>query len=405
MRRFLAWVFLLALLPAFAGRVAIPQFGVLENRGLVPLAKAESQDLARLARLLPAALTTRLVQSGREVELLDVFVDEAGVADLLKAGYDEVLLGSVTRLEGSVVVSLRRYRLREGKAVLAGAAAVPVRGVSEALTAADQLLERVYAPGEGIFPAQITHVLVVPSTFRIPLGGVRTLKVMALDAQGRVIPGVRFVYQVENPSVARVSEDGTVVGVGPGDTKIQVQAVGFPGAGQVRGEATLTVAPPAFGLRFSGIVAGDRGPFPSWLRIGIRLSSASGFTGFGTVLTAKDVTQAPDNPLGYLASFFAGVVTGGQLTASLDFDLGNTLLFHLEAYQRNNRSYFGAGLGFATPTAPSGVQGVSLRLVLGSYLLGTTFPIEASGEAIFPTAGGGSPTLRLVVGLGLDLYP
>ena len=88
------------------------------------------------------------------------------------------------------------------------------------------------------------------------------------------------------------------------------------------------------------------------------------------------------------------------LVYALDYELGSSLLFHLEAYQHTLTGYFGAGLGFATPTTPGGLQGVSLGL-----LLGIRYPLGAVGEAVFPTAEGRRPELRLAPAFGLDLYP
>ena len=38
-------------------------------------------------------------------------------------------------------------------------------------------------------------------------------------------------------------------------------------------------------------------------------------------------------------------------------------------------------------------------------LLGTRYPLGAVGEAVFPTAEGLRPELRLAPAFGLDLYP
>ena len=52
--------------------------------------------------------------------------------------------------------------------------------------------------------------------------------------------------------------------------------------------------------------------------------------------------------------------SGGRrnlLVYAFDYELGSSLLFHLEAYQHTLTGYFGAGLGFATPTTPGGSRG------------------------------------------------
>lgn len=386
---------LLLLAPAFSMRVALPDFQ----------APPENPELSDLAKTLPVAIASRLVAAGEEVALLGVPVALDQLEALLGSGYDEVVWGQVKKLGSSVVVTARRYGRRDGRVVLLGTAALTASTPSAALDAVGELLAQLYADRRDFSSGTLAHLLVVPSNVKLPLGGRRKLTVLALDERGREIEGLRYVFQVEDPGVARVSEDGWVTAVSPGETRVEVQAVGVQGAGRVSGAATVVVTPPAFGLRLGGVAVGERPPFPGWLRVGLRLSSAGGAPPARYGGQTADVAEASQNPLDYLATFFAGIVTGGQLTAALDYDVTRSLLFHLEAYQRTLHGYFGAGLGFATPTAPDGLQGVSLRLVLGSYLLGTTYPVEAVGEAIFPTAGGDPPVLRLVVSLGLDLYP
>ncbi len=388
MARVLALILLL--FPLAFGRVALPDF-------------AAPEELAPLARALPVALASRLVAAGERVSLLGVVLGPEEAEALLAAGYDEVVLGEVFRLGGALAVTARRYRLEEGAPTLVGTATLTAASPSRLLDEAGRLLAQLYADRPAFTSGALAHLLVVPGHLKLPLGGRRKLLVYALDEEGRELAGVRPVFQVEDPGVARVNERGEVVAVAPGETRVWVQAVGVPGAGRVKAEAQVVVTPPAFGLRLGGVAFGKRPAFPGWIRVGLRLSSSGGappaYTG-GT-----DVAEASQNPLDYLAGFFAGIVTGGQLTAALDYELGTSLLFHLEAYQRTLAGYFGAGLGFATPTAPGGLQGVSLRLVLGSYLLGTRYPLEAVGEAVFPTAEGRPPELRLAFAVGLDLYP
>ena len=395
MRR-LAWFLIVFLVPAFSLRVALPDFQAPPDDG----------ELLDLARAFPVAIASRLVAAGEEVALLGVPVDPDQVEALLGSGYDEVVVGQVFKLGGSVAVAARRYGKREGKILLVGTATLTASSPSALLDATGELLARLYADRRDFSPGTLAHLLVVPSNVKLPLGGRRKLTVLALDERGSELEGLRYVFQVEDPAVARVSADGWITAVSPGETRIEVQAVGVEGAGRVSGEAMVVVTPPAFGLRLGGVAAGERPPFPGWLRVGLRLSSAGGAPPARYAAKTADVAQASQNPLDYLATFFAGIVTGSQLTAALDYDVAQALLFHLEAYQRSLHGYFGAGLGFATPTAPGGLQGVSLRLVVGSYRpLGTRYPLEAVGEAIFPTAGSDPPALRLVLGLGIDLYP
>ncbi len=388
MARILAPILVLSTL-AF-GRVALPDF-------------AAPEGLAPLARALPVALASRLVAAGERVHLLGVTLRPEEAKTLLVAGYDEVILGEVVKLGGALAAIARRYRLEAGAPVLAGTATLTAASPSRLLEEAGRLLAQLYADRPAFTSGALAHLLVVPGHLKLPLGGRRKLLVYALDEEGRELAGVRPVFQVEDPGVARVNERGEVVAVAPGETRVWVQAVGVPGAGRVQAEARVVVTPPAFGLRLGGVALGERPAFPGWIRLGLRLSSSGGAP--PTYSGATNVAEASQNPLDYLAGFFAGIVTGGQLTAALDYELGSSLLFHLEAYQRTLTGYFGAGLGFATPTAPSGLQGVSLRLVLGSYLLGTRYPLEAVGEAVFPTAEGRRPELRLAFAFGLDLYP
>ena len=91
-----------------------------------------------------------------------------------------------------------------------------------------------------ILPAPVASLAIVPNPLDIPLGGNRTVVVVARDARGNQLLQRSFTLTSANPSIIQVSNQ-TIVAVGPGTTTITAQAVN-PVNGQSDGPpATATV--------------------------------------------------------------------------------------------------------------------------------------------------------------------
>ena len=85
------------------------------------------------------------------------------------------------------------------------------------------------APGLAI-PARaqtVAEVQVTPETLTLAVGGRQTLFATAFDRQGNLIPNARFTFWSSDTTVARVSRDGAVMGVGPGLAKVEARVQGL----------------------------------------------------------------------------------------------------------------------------------------------------------------------------------
>ena len=88
-------------------------------------------------------------------------------------------------------------------------------------------------------PGPPTFIVVLPGTATLTaIGDVQTFTAIALDAQGRAVPGVVFAWTSSNPAIASITaSSGLATAVSPGAVNIIASAAGVSGA------ATLTVSP------------------------------------------------------------------------------------------------------------------------------------------------------------------
>ncbi len=410
--------------------VAVAPFAVLNDRGqLVPRAEAANADLARAARLVPAAIVARLVQAA-EFEVLELderfhpFPAEleelpggatpvpGPVATWLEEGLaGEIITGSVGTLQTSLVVTAQRYGLRDGKPALLGAAAATATRLDEAVRIADTILENLFPDEADVVPRSIEQLFIVPSTMRLPLGHQGRLQAFALDALGRPLSKVELIYQSSDSSRLEVDQNGVVTGIAPGQVTVTVRAVGRP-ARTSTATASIHVVPPSFGLRVGAVVSGRDVALGRHYRLGLRITPTVDLRPRSTQAQSqvtRELESAAANPLSYLSNVFSSLLSDGLLTMELEIEPNEAMFFTLDAIQRTSGGFFGTDIGFASPLREGGPQGVTLRLTVGTQtsLFGrSALPFEVNADIVFPTgesSGTGSHS-RVAIVTGFDLF-
>jgi|GEM_PF-450854 len=407
-------------------RLALTQFAILNDRGeFVTRTEAATADLARLTRIVPAAIGARLVQSA-EYDVLelderyrpfpaeppaDAAAVPSPVVEWLRAGIaDEVITGTVGTLQTSLVVTAQRYGMRDGEPALLGAAAATAARVDEAVKLADTLIENLFPVEADIVTRSIEQLFIVPSTMRLPIGRQAQLQAYAIDALGRPLSKVDFIFQSSDSAYLEVDQDGVIRGVAPGQATVTIRAVGRP-ARTSTATATVNVVPPTFGLRAGTVVSGRDVDFGQVYRLGLRITPTVDMrprtTQQGQV--TRDLETAASNPLSFLTNVFSSLLSDGLFTIELEIEPNEAMLFTLDAIQRTSGGFFGTGIGFASPLRTGGPQGVTLRLTAGTQvdLFGrTSLPFELNTDIIFPTgdAAGTGSHVRVAITTGFDLF-
>lgn len=85
----------------------------------------------------------------------------------------------------------------------------------------------------------VASIELQPSALRLEVGAAADLQARALDRNGSEISGIALSWSSEDPETARVEENGSVIAVGAGATRIRASA------GSVVGTATVEVFEPA----------------------------------------------------------------------------------------------------------------------------------------------------------------
>lgn len=406
-------------------KVALADFVILNDAGeFVPRTDATNPDLARLARVVPQGLAARLIQS-EDYDVFelgptrpaftghlddDVHIVPPSVARWLEEGIaDEVITGTAGMLQTSVVMSAQRYGWRDGSPALLGAATATAPRISDALPLADALIEDLYPGDAEIITKPIDQMFIVPSTIRIPIGRQRQLQAFAVDALGRPLTKVQFLYQSSDVSQVQVDETGVITAISPGQANVTVRAMGHPSRIVPTATATVQVVPPSFGIRAGLVPAGEGVQLGKNYRFGLRLTPTVDLRPRGGAQrqTPEDLTTAATNPLTYLTNLFSSLLSDGLFTIEMDFEPNETMLFTLDAIQRTRGGFFGTGIGFAAPLRTGGTQGVNLRITLGTQanLFGrTTLPIEVNTDVIFGTGDMMGTQVRVGVATGFDLF-
>ncbi len=71
-----------------------------------------------------------------------------------------------------------------------------------------------------------TEVQVTPETMTLGVGQKQPIFAAAYDRQGNLIPSAKFTFWSSDTAIARVSRDGTVLGVAPGLAKVEARLQG-----------------------------------------------------------------------------------------------------------------------------------------------------------------------------------
>lgn len=277
--------------------------------------------------------------------------------------------------------------------------------VADAPSLIDKLISELFPPDVQVIERSIEQVFTVPSQLRMNLGSSYKITAYALDSMGRPIPEPEFLYFSSDESKIEVTEDGTIRALQPGTATVTVRAIGRTARSGSPATMTVTVIPPALGVRVGTIVTNREGIEGRPMRLGLRLTPA-----FEQRNLERQVPTADgSNPLSFISSFFSSLLTNGLITIDVDFDPTRELLFAFSGVQRSVSGFIGTGVGYITPFEDiSSEQGFLFRFTMGTqYRPGSrvAIPVEAVMDAIFPTTDAFKPSFRIGINVGLDLFP
>ena len=107
------------------------------------------------------------------------------------------------------------------------------------------------APARLVLGQTAAEVQITPETMTLAVGQRQSLFATAYDRQGNLIPSARFTFHSSDTLIAKVTQDGAVLGVSPGLTKVEARVQGrrasmavlITGTGPAGDTATRTPAP------------------------------------------------------------------------------------------------------------------------------------------------------------------
>lgn len=407
-------------------RIVVLDFLAIDEHGnyIDPLGIKQA-ELINLSRVMAQSIVARLVQYGKfdvenSISLKDELQNlaftyqtsawERAASVLENDLADQVIIGSITLLQNTAVVGVQRFTLQEGKTNLTGSAVGSAPRISEAPAQVDNILQQLFPKDIQVVERSIEQVFAVPSQVRLNLGASHEITTYALDSLGRPIAEPQFLFFSSDESKVEVNEDGVVTGLQPGVATVTVRAVS-----QAKSSSPATmnviVVPPAFGVRIGTLVTRPSTVDGYPLRLGIRLTPTIDQRGTQEKAPAAATQTVSDssNPLSVLSSYFGSLLTNGLMTIDLDFDPTKELLVAFSGVQRSASGYIGTGVGYLTPLDDIEAQkGFVFRFTLGTQYRTRgriTVPIEAVMDAIFPTSTSFSPSFRIGINVGLDLFP
>lgn len=409
-------------------RVVVLDFLALDDQGnYIDTLALKSTDLVNLSRVMSQGIGARLVQYG-EFDVQDSislqedlqalkFSPQTSAWDrarlvLEQEVADEVITGSITLLQTTVAVGVQRFQLVNGQTTLVGSSMATTPRLPEAPLLVDTLLSNLYPNDVQVIERPIEQVFAVPGQLRVNLGQSKQITVYALDALGRPVANPEFLYFSSDESKVEVNEFGVVTGVQPGSSTITVRAISRTARSGSPATMNVTVVPPAFGVRVGTLVTQRKDVEGRPIRLGVRLTPTveqRGATAKSTTPTVPAPAVEPSNPLSLVASYFGSLLTNGLVTIDLDFDPTRELLVAFSGVQRSSAGYLGTGVGYISPMDNfAAEQGFVFRFTLGTqYRSGNrlSIPVEAVLDTIFPTSSSFSPTFRVGVNVGFDLFP
>lgn len=431
------WVLVLTLVISFNGyqafanttpqRVVVLGFLALDDQGnYIDTLELKSADLMNLSRVMSQGISARLVQYGEfdvqdsislreELQALE-FLPESSAWDrarlvLDQKMADEVITGSITLLQTTVAVGVQRFQLVNGQTTLVGSSMATTPRLPDAPLLVDTLLSSLYPNDVQVIERPIEQVFAVPGQLRVNLGQSQQITVYALDSLGRPVANPEFLYFSSDESKVEVDEHGLITGVQPGSSTITVRAISRTARSGSPATMNVTVVPPAFGVRVGTLITQRKDVEGRPIRLGVRLTPTVEQRSSATKTTTPAMTVPtvePSNPLSLVASYFGSLLTNGLVTIDLDFDPTRELLVAFSGVQRSSAGYIGTGVGYVSPMDNfSTEQGFVFRFTLGTqYRSGNrvAIPVEAVLDTIFPTSSSFSPSFRIGINLGFDLF-
>lgn len=415
-------------------RIVVLDFLALDEQGnYIDTLHVKTPDLTNLSRVMTQGIAARLVQHGEfdiqdGISLKDDLYKlnistEASSWERAKMVMDndlaeQVITGTITMLQTTVAVSAQRFQNRDGQMVLVGSSMNTTPKIAEAATLVDSLVTALFPSDVQVIERTIDQVFAVPSQMRLNLGQSKKLEVYALDSLGRPVTNPEFLFFSSEESKVEVDEQGIVKGIQPGSSTITIRAISRTSRSGTPATMNVLVLPPTFGIRVGSLLTkrNEGNYYPR--RLGLRITPTIEQSGQkGTQQATKQDSNAtslpmeatPNNPLAVIASYFGSMLTNGLMTIDFDLDPTREILLAFNGVQRSSTGYIGTGVGYVSPMDDFGQQkGFVLRFTLGTqHRLGNrlSIPLEAVVDAIFPTSTAFSPSLRVGINLGLDLYP
>ncbi len=411
-------------------RIVVLDFLALDAEGnYVETLGIEGTDLTNLSRVMSQGIAARLVQYG-EFDVQDIISLRGPIADLnfahdtsawdraqalLEANLaNQVITGSITMLQNTAVIGVQRFQMEGGQLQLVGSAMSSAPKVTDAPSLVDNLIADLFPADVQVIERNIEQVFAVPGQVRLNLGQSKQITVYALDALGRPVANPQFLFFSGDESKVSVDENGVITGLQPGTSTITVRAISRTTRSGSPATMNVTVLPPTFGVRAGSLLTrrGDAEGFP--VRLGLRLTPTidqKGSQSTSPVLTPpkEALPTESSNPLALISSFFGSMLTNGLMTIDLDFDPSSELLVSFSGVQRSSGGYLGTGVGYVTPLDDFDAhKGFVLRFTAGTQYRASrrmSIPVEAVMDAIFPTGSAFSPTFRIGINIGLDLFP
>ncbi len=370
-------------------------------------------DLVNISRIIALGVTSRLVQYG-QFEVLDqltlhekLLVSRDSLAqlstfeqaDLLLKQYSisQVVTGSVSMLQTTVVIGVQRYMLIDGETTLVGSSMINAPKLSDAPGQIDILLNYLFPSDIQVVERPIEQVFLAPNQVRINLGASHQISAYALDNLGRPIANPSFLY---------------VTGLQPGTTTVTVRGISETTRSGPPATMTVTVVPPVLGIRIGTLLTQREGIEGRPVSLGLRLTPSFDQAKSTQTQAAPD-TLIPEsnNPLTMVSTFFSSLLTNGLMTIDLDFEPTREMLFAFNGVQRSDTGYIGTGVGYIFPIdslEDDSYSGFTLRFTMGTQLRPSNrlaVPGEIVIDMIFPTSGSAKPSFRIGANIGFDLFP
>lgn len=408
-------------------RVAVLDLRILDHKGeIIDSTQTNQADLVGLSRVMASGIASRLVQyQGFEItdtptlraQELATFsgnyspYEQANML-LQTNAFDQVITGTISLLQTSVVIAVQRYEYDDDQDQprLVGSAMAQGAKISDAPALVDSLVSGLFSADVQVIERSIEQVFLVPGQLRVNLGSSHQINAYALDNLGRPVGTPDFLFFSSDESKVSVDEWGVIRGLQPGTATITARAISKTARSGPPTTMTVTVVPPALGVRFGTVLTQRDDMLDRPIRFGLRLTPTfdQGSQKSSSNQPAVPTTSDVSNPLTFVSTFFSSLLTNGLITIDLDFEPTKEIVVAFNGVQRSAGGYIGTGVGYVTPMDGSGDQGFTFRFTLGTQARPNSrlsLPGEVVLDMMFPTSQASKPTFRLGINFGLDLFP